>query len=452
MKLRIVSALLLSVFISNSLVAKNVIVIGAGMAGLTAAITAIDNGCNVTLLESQNYAGGKIYSEELGGIQANLGAQYIVSGVHPIIDYYIDTIRTKKLRDLKTGYVQNSLYSDLGITNYLKLVGAIMAISEDRAASVGAKEYYFDKYPANTLWNQFENMAADYYLETYKTLDAFAVEYIESNLKSEAGGNLSNLAGLLPVDWYGKLDSERFLLRDGNECLATAMKDDLVAKGGTVHFGKVVTNVAVNGSVVDVTCLDNSTYSADYVVVATPSYVAKNIVSGLSTAKSDALDAVEYSANTIVSLYLKNFPDGTDLHGVLYMDEDIDGFLNQTGSVLTIGKSDRYWLQNTTVISVIVTNPTLLAMTDANLVAAVGSQLQLTEPNFDPSCDIIDYKINRFDNGIVKFPLEFITNYQDTLRASVSDKIFFAGDYIYAPDLSGAARAGEVAAEEILAL
>lgn len=432
---------------------KNVIVVGGGMAGLAAAITLIDNGCNVTLLESQNYIGGKLYAEELGGIQSNLGAQYILEAMHPIIDYYLNTIRTKKINDLKTGYIQNGVYNDMTMLYLLKILGAVNTISQDRAASLGDKEFYFDKLPDNALWNQFENMAADYYLNTYQTLDADAAAYIAANLKSETGGSLSNLMALMPVGWYGDLEQgDKYLLKDGNEALAVAIKDDIIAKGGTVLLDKAVNNIAINGSSVNVACLDSSSYTADYVVVATPSYVAKNIVSGLSTEKQTALNAVDYSKIAIVSLYVKDFPAGNDLHGVLYLDNNnIDGFLSQTGSILNIGKSNRYLLQETNVVNAIVTNETLLNMSDVNLVSYVATQLQTTESNFNPNCDLISSIVKRYDKGIVKFPLQYLTTYQAQLQTSVDNKIFFAGDYIYSPDLAGAAWAGQRAAEGILA-
>jgi len=432
---------------------KNVIVIGGGMAGLASAITLIDNGCNVTLLESQSYIGGKLYSQEIGGIQANLGAQYIYNNMHPIIDYYINDIRKKELNDLKTGYVKNGQYYNFNLPYMLKLLGAIGTINGDYVNSIGSKEFYFDKNPQNTLWNTLDNIASDTYLYSYQTLDQDAADYIAAAIIGETGGSLANLASTVLVGWYGDLEQDtRYLLKDGNGALARAIKNDLTAKGATVLYGKVVTNVVINGNVVNVTCQDNSSYSADYVAVATPSYVAKNIVSGLSTEKQTALNAVEYAPIAIVSLYLKQFPSGIVRHGDLFMNDSIIGYINQTGSIINIGKSDRYLLQDTTVVDVIVTDPTLLAMTDSALVETVGEKLEICAgPTFNHENDTISSLIKRYDHGIVKFSLQYLTNYQEQLQASVSDKIFFAGDYIYSPDLSGAAWAGQRAAEGILA-
>ncbi len=432
---------------------KSVLVVGGGMAGLAAAVTAIDNGCNVTLLESQNYIGGKLYSEELGGIQSNLGAQYIYNNMHPIIDYYIGDIRKKTLNDLKTAYIKNGNYHNLNLLFLAKLLIGLNAIAGDYSSSIGTKEFYFDKDPQNTIWNTLENMGTDTYLYNYQSLNQDVADYIAAGLAGEAGGDVSTLAGIVPVGWYGNVDQDvRYLLKDGNESLAKAIKDDLIFKGATVLTNKVVTNVIINGYSVDVTCLDSSTYSADYAVVATPAYIAKNIVSGLSTAKQTALNAVDYASIAIVSLYVKQFPLGKNLHGVLYMDEDINGWLSQTGRIFDIGTSDRYFLQATNVVNAIVTDSTLLAMNDANLVDAVGEELEICAGIlFNHENDVIDSIVNRYDNGIAKLPLQFLTNYQADLQASVSDKIFFAGDYMYSPDLAGAAWAGARAADEILA-
>ena len=53
-----------------------VIVVGAGLSGLIAALHLENNGIDVTILEKEPRVGGRIYSVPLGGTYANLGAQY----------------------------------------------------------------------------------------------------------------------------------------------------------------------------------------------------------------------------------------------------------------------------------------------------------------------------------------------------------------------------------------
>jgi monoamine oxidase len=55
----------------------NVIVIGAGMAGLTAARTLAEAGWKVLVLEAQNRIGGRIWTEHVGGESIELGAEFV---------------------------------------------------------------------------------------------------------------------------------------------------------------------------------------------------------------------------------------------------------------------------------------------------------------------------------------------------------------------------------------
>src|ERR1700691_5109553 len=55
----------------------DVLVIGAGMAGLTAARTLAEAGLRVLVLESQNRVGGRILTERVGDQVIELGAEFV---------------------------------------------------------------------------------------------------------------------------------------------------------------------------------------------------------------------------------------------------------------------------------------------------------------------------------------------------------------------------------------
>lgn len=56
---------------------RTVIVVGAGASGLACARKLVDDGFDVTVLEGRDRVGGRVRSEELDGVPAELGASWI---------------------------------------------------------------------------------------------------------------------------------------------------------------------------------------------------------------------------------------------------------------------------------------------------------------------------------------------------------------------------------------
>ncbi len=79
----------------------SVIVVGAGISGLTAAYNLSKNGYDVTILEANKRIGGRILSADFGGMKADLGASWIHGSIkNPLYDFAkkhnINTIQTKE--------------------------------------------------------------------------------------------------------------------------------------------------------------------------------------------------------------------------------------------------------------------------------------------------------------------------------------------------------------------
>ena len=56
---------------------RNVLVVGAGIAGLTAARTLAEAGCNVTVLEASDHVGGRVRTHDANGVAVELGAEFV---------------------------------------------------------------------------------------------------------------------------------------------------------------------------------------------------------------------------------------------------------------------------------------------------------------------------------------------------------------------------------------
>ena len=65
---------------------QDVIIVGAGSAGLYAARSLIDDGYDVLILEATDRIGGRVYSETLGSTRVELGAEehYLADGSNPV--------------------------------------------------------------------------------------------------------------------------------------------------------------------------------------------------------------------------------------------------------------------------------------------------------------------------------------------------------------------------------
>lgn len=70
----------------------NVLVIGAGMAGLVAARLLHDSGCHVTVLEARDRLGGRIWTDQRWGAPCDLGASWIHGADHNPLSNWCQTL------------------------------------------------------------------------------------------------------------------------------------------------------------------------------------------------------------------------------------------------------------------------------------------------------------------------------------------------------------------------
>jgi monoamine oxidase len=313
-------------------------------------------------------------------------------------------------------------------------------IFTDAQSLLESREFPFDEEPEDDLWRALESQTvADYLCDYHPDVTGFW----SSQLGPEAGGTAEDLCALLLVAWCGDVPEIPMALAEGgNEILAENVLEECEKSGVRLVLDSEVTEVRQSGDSVKVSCRNGNEYSSDYVIVATPSEVAKEIVKDLTPEKLEALEATQYGAATEVGMQVKNIPSGEELGSVLFVGQSIAGYLNQTGDVA--GNPDVG-----TVISVCVADADLEKLLDGELVERVAQELKPVSPTFDPSTDVISYSVRRWPRAVVKFTPGFLSKYQKTLREP-DGKVYFAGDYTCSPDLSGAAWSGSLAAEGVL--
>lgn len=426
-----------------------VIVVGAGLAGLDASLALADKGVDVLVLEKEGRVGGKLFSKPLGGIDCNLGAQWVFTGMGPLIDPIIKGLPLQKID--KNGAVWDGQLVDISGDEFVDnlpiaqeakedFVGCMEKITADAEALMKNREFPFDEKPEDNLWRTLESQTIAEYLSSFHP---DVTRFWSAQLGPEAGGTAEDLCALLLVGWYGDTpEIPMALVKGGNQVLADKLLEECEKSGVRPVLNSEVTEVRQDGDSVTVSCRDGKEYSSDYVIVATPADVAKEIVKDLKPDKLEALEATQYGAATEVAMQVKNIPSGEELGSVLFVGQPIAGYLNQTGDVA--GNPDEG-----TDISVCVADPELEKLPDNELVERVAQELKPVSPAFDPAADVISSTVQRWPRAVVKFTPGFLSKYQDALREP-SGRVYFAGDYTCSPDLSGAAYSGQLAADGAL--
>jgi monoamine oxidase len=425
-----------------------VIIIGAGISGLVAALRLQQAGVVVLVLEKEPQVGGRVYSESLGGVPVNLGAQYFFKSDNKYLNRYVRKAKTFSpdsglhgaLWDGVPFYSRDdSFYADIPVDaralNDFDL--SIKKMQKTVKGFSSGREFVFDRRPDSQSWYDIDAITADEYLSEFhpdlaKLFNLFLIP--------EGGAGVDETSALLLVAWYGqKGSSTMYLIDGGNQQLPQAMADDLIDAGGTVHLSTEVTEVSNTDHGVTVRCKDGEVYESDFVIVTAPASVTAEIVSGLSLEKREALDAVSFGASMQVGLYLRNMPQSKPVAWSVFHNESLNAFMRQTKKPA----------QNETVISLNIAGAEAYKMSDGEILQRVSHTLQKIYPDFDPEKNIADYSIKRWKDGIVRYPPGFLTKYQDAIRAP-SGRVHFGGDYTHSPALDGAAWSGVRAADQIL--
>lgn len=232
---------------------KSVLIIGAGIAGLTAAKQLQDKGFSVTVLEAQDRVGGRLRSNRTLGAAFDEGASWIhgIDG-NPITDlaqkagmetfHTVDTNR--KSYDLGGVLRNDSAYQAAED----ELYDILDSLSENGSAAQSFETVFNAQYPAyanDRLWK--------FLLSTYVTFDTGDLDKLSSLFYNEG-------------EEYGGIEK---IATNGYDTIA-----GYLANGLNVQLNQRVSKVDYSQEKVVVTHNGNSS-EADYVIVTVPLGVLK---------------------------------------------------------------------------------------------------------------------------------------------------------------------------------
>lgn len=153
--------------ISNRILKPNVIIIGAGVAGLSAARELYKKGLQPIILEARDRIGGRVYTTTLWGAATELGASWIhkternplktiarknnllthstvYSSSHPFAKFNSSTFYDQKGKQIPKDKIKEALKQVQDFSNYLK---AQLLLHDEHYSAADALEDYAKKHP-----------------------------------------------------------------------------------------------------------------------------------------------------------------------------------------------------------------------------------------------------------------------------------------------------------------
>lgn len=432
---------------------KRVIVIGGGIAGLTAAYTLQKDGFQVNVLEREDTPGGRMRSERHGDFVVDRGAQFIASSYGNMRALTDELGLKPRVRRLKTGrgatlrdgrFVSGNYAGmkailrarDLSWASRLRLPGILLELRRNR--------HLLDFYAIEKAAVLDDASAHDWALRRYgrEVLD-YLIEPPFASTFTVLPEDLSRAFVLATIDYMFR--GFRLSAFEGGNGLLT----QTLASRLDVRTATKVTNVRAADDVVAVTLQTGETLTADAAIVATPGNHVAGLCSTLTASERTFFQGVRYASSIICFVMTSDEEadpgiyglgigrtEGVGLYGMA-MENPKEGAVPAGKTMFNCALSE-------------ACAAALMHKSDAEIAAAAMAELRkLPLRGLDKTERVVVHRwpelVPQFYHGYIRSLAAF------KARAARSDRVFFAGDYLVGPYTEAALTSGLRAAEDVRA-
>lgn len=298
----------------------DVVVVGAGLAGLTSARLLAAAGHRVTLLEASARAGGKLFSTEIAGVRVDVGAEAMLNrrpeGVTLAreLGLEVEHPALTSSRIWTRGALRPLPRSLMGVPLDVDALAASGVVSEETLAQVRVEptlppvllgegedvsvgELVAARFGDEVVDRLVEPLLGGVYAGNSRLLSARAA--VPQLVAFAARGSLLEQAAAVPTTY----DSPVFAgLVGGMGTLANALLADLVEHGVDVRFETPAHSLTPVGARWRLTSGTGERFDADQVLLAAPAPVQATLLHTVAPDAAADLRGVEYAAMAVVTL------------------------------------------------------------------------------------------------------------------------------------------------------
>ena len=428
-----------------------VIVVGGGIAGLTAAYTLQKRGFDVTVLEREQTIGGRMRSERHGDFVVDRGAQFIASSYTNMRALTDELGLKSSVRRLKTGRGATLRNGKFVSGNY----AGFKAIMRARDLSWGSRL----RLP-RIIWELRRNRALlDFYaIEKAAPLDdASAHDWALSRFGREVldylieppfastftvlPENLSRAFVLATIDYMFR-GFRLSAFHGGNGLLTQTLASRLRVRTSTQ-----VEHVEQSTDGAHVRLSGGEVLEADAVIVATTGNRVARLCGSLTGEERAFFEGVRYASSIICFVMTSDMEadpgiyglgigrsEGVQLYGMA-MENPKEGAVPEGKTMFNCALSEAY-------------AATLMGKSDSEIAEAALAELRkLPLRGLDKTENVVVHRwpelVPQFYHGYIRSLASF------KVRKDRSDRVFFAGDYLVGPYTEAALTSGLRAADDV---
>ncbi|WP_305041013.1 protoporphyrinogen/coproporphyrinogen oxidase [Geoalkalibacter sp.] len=432
---------------------KSVVVIGAGMAGLSAAHRLRESGCEVHVLEATSRIGGRASTDFVEDSLIDRGAQFLSDGYENVCRL-LDEIKlrdsfrpcspwTAVIKDGKGRAVSSSRPWSVNTSGLLNLADSMALATGSRQLMKETGALPLDDF---SRWREFDDQTAAAWIE--RQFNRQILEYVfEPMLQSfffQEPEDMSRALAMLVWNFGGR-DKQPRALRGGMEDLPHALAENL-----RISLRSPVLGIAENSSQVRVITAEHELI-ADFAVLAVPAPQARTLRASDDEVENRLLET-PYSPALVLALFV---PDGlpktampSDVHGIMVPRRE----RRVIGGITVVTRKCAIYVDRGELLQVVIGGEAARRLLDApqeDILGEVVPEIDSYFPGISPRIDTV--KIYRWPEAAACTPVGRCRDIHRYRNHEGPRKVYLAGDYMGARNVEGAVESALWAARAIAA-